>query len=161
MGGDGLLPGRPCSQTQPPNSLSHATHSLSPTVCGGLLADGSEPTSTFTSASDAYDISSNSDVTLNQPMRVDILASSAPAHPQVGEAVMWVNGGWQRLNANFFRAGDRRLVSLTRVPGTVGVAHRRLQAPSGEAVTRGRNVFYMRPSATNPFSAERSACMSC
>jgi len=126
-----------------------------------LLADAAEPTGKFTSASDAYDISFNSDGTLNQPMRVDILASSAPAHPQVGEAAMWVNSGWQRLNANFFRAGNRRLVSLTRVPGTLRVAHRRLQAPSGEAVTRGRNVFYMRPSATNPFSAERSACMSC
>ena len=74
-------------------------------------------------------------------MRLEIAAASAPAHPQVGEAVMWVGGAWQRLNANFFRAGDRKVIALTRSTGTVRAAHRRLQTTVGDAVARGRGVF--------------------
>jgi len=102
----------------------------------------SDPGGNFTSASEAFAVTfDNSAVTLTVPMRVEITASTPPVHPQVGEAVSLVNGSWQRLSANFYRASDRKLVALTRSPGTLRVAHRRLQATTGEAVTRGRDVF--------------------
>ncbi len=120
----------------PPGALSADTRVLVERRSG--LPD---PGGNYKSASDAYDIRFDGGATLSQPMRLEIAAARAPAHPQVGEAVMWVDGAWQRLDANFFRAGDRTVIALTRSAGTVRAAHRRLQATMGDAVARGRGVF--------------------
>lgn len=104
-------------------------------------ADAPLPAAPFSSTSDAFEIRLEPPVELSQPMRIELATGSAPAHPQVGEALMLGTGGWQRLPASFFRKGENRVVTLSRSVGTVRAAHRRLQAESGEAVARGREVF--------------------
>lgn len=104
-------------------------------------ADAPLPAGAFSSASDAFEIRLDPPVELSQPLRIEIAASSAPAHPQVGEALVLGTNGWQRLPASFFRNGENRVVTLSRSTGTVRAAHRRLQAETGAAVARGREVF--------------------
>lgn len=120
----------------PPGALSADTE-----VSVERVAGAPERTGATRSASEAYSIRFGTGVTLAQPMRLEIAAASAPAHPQVGEVVMLDGGSWQRLAANFFRARDRTVLALTRTPGTVRAAHRTLQAATGDAVARGRDVF--------------------
>ncbi len=79
---------------------------------------------------------------LTMPVSIAISADPAPVHPQIGEIAVKERNRWQRLNANFYRASDTTVVSLTdRMRGKYRVVHRRLQALSGPAVERGRDVL--------------------
>ena len=79
---------------------------------------------------------------LSQPMTIAIAADPAPVHPQLGEIAVRQGKDWQRLNANFYRASDATVVSLSQhTRGKYRVMHRSLQSLAGPAVDRGRDVL--------------------
>lgn len=76
------------------------------------------------------------------PITLEISADPTPTHPQLGEIAIKEKGRWQRLDANFYRASDTTVVSLTdQIRGKYRVMHRQLQTVSGPAVERGRDVL--------------------
>lgn len=79
---------------------------------------------------------------LTMPISIKIFADPAPIHPELGEIAVQERNRWQRLDADFYRASDTTVVSLSdRLRGKYRVLHRRLQATSGPAVDRGRDVL--------------------
>jgi hypothetical protein len=79
---------------------------------------------------------------LSQPIQLELPASPAPAHPQLGEIARLSGGAWQRLAASYYRASTQVVVALTaEVSGTYRVMLRSLQRTSGEAADRGFQVF--------------------
>ena len=85
---------------------------------------------------------SRAQLQLEMPITLEISADPIPTHPQLGEIAIKRKGRWQRLNANFYRASDTTVVSLTdQIRGKYRVMHRRLQTVSGPAVERGRDVL--------------------
>lgn len=108
-----------------------------------------------TAASQAYDIklreASGADddadaedgLTLSHPMTMAIVANPAPVHPQLGEIAVRTDDRWQRMRANFYRASDSTVVTMTRrTAGKFRVMHRALQARSGPDVERGRDLYF-------------------
>lgn len=135
-GGTMDVPGGELRLVIPPGALSADT-----TVRVQRADGGPGPAAPLTAGGRAYTINLANGVTLSQPMRVELSAQVAPVHPQIGEVAQLVNGQWQRLAANFYRASDQRVIALTQTPGTVRAVNRRLQAASGDEVTRGRDIF--------------------
>jgi hypothetical protein len=81
-------------------------------------------------------------VTLSQPMQIEIAATPAPVHPQLGEIARLSGKTWQRLAANFYRPATHVVVALTtEVSGTYRATLRTLQRTTGPAVDRGFQVF--------------------
>lgn len=81
-------------------------------------------------------------VELNAAATLSVRARSAPTHPQLGELARTAGNAWERLQANFFRAADGRVLALTRHTNeTYRVMFRRLRTESGPAVARGFDVF--------------------
>ncbi|MEE9354898.1 MAG: c-type cytochrome [Methylococcaceae bacterium] len=80
---------------------------------------------------------------LKKPMKIEIAANPAPVHPELGEIAVRKRGGWQRMQANLYRPSDATVVTLTkRTRGAFRVVYRKLQVKSGEAVERGRHLFF-------------------
>lgn len=80
--------------------------------------------------------------TLAQPIELELAASPAPVHPQLGEIARLSGGAWERLPASFHRPSTHVIVSLTtEVSGTYRATLRSLQRSSGAAVDRGFQVF--------------------
>lgn len=81
-------------------------------------------------------------LTLNAPMKIEIATERAPLHPQIGEIAVYRDGAWPRMMANFYKASTNSVVTRTRnIKGEYRAAHRTLQARSGPAVERGRELF--------------------
>jgi hypothetical protein len=79
---------------------------------------------------------------LIQDATIELRARVVPQHPQLGEIARTAVRGWERLQANFFRASDRKVLALTRRTNeTYRVMFRRLRTASGPAVARGFDVF--------------------
>jgi len=80
---------------------------------------------------------------LTQPMKIAIAADPAPVHPQLGEIAVHQRGGWQRMMVHLYRPSDATVVTLTkRTRGEFRVVHRTLQARTGPAVKRGRDLYF-------------------
>lgn len=83
------------------------------------------------------------EIELAQPMTIALAADPAPVHPQLGEIAILKDEKWLRLRANFYRASEQTVVALTkRTKGKFRVIHRTLQARSGAAVERGRDLYF-------------------
>ncbi len=81
-------------------------------------------------------------VTLKAPATLALRARTAPIHPQLGEVARTTGNAWERLQANFYRAGERRVLALTtHTNETYRVMFRQLRTESGPAVSRGFDVF--------------------
>ena len=80
---------------------------------------------------------------LIRPMQIAIVADYDPVHPQLGEIARVEDDAWQRMEANFYRASSSTAVTLTkRTRGNYRVVFRTLQARSGPAVERGRELYF-------------------
>ena len=81
-------------------------------------------------------------VALQAPATLELRTAVAPRHPELGEIAHVAAGGWERLPANFYRAGDGKVLALTtRTDETYRVVLRNLQTASGDGVRRGFDVF--------------------
>jgi len=79
--------------------------------------------------------------TLGDPVTVELRADRTPVHPELGEVAEF-DSGWQRLDASFYRASDRTVVSQTEdLPATLRVVFRSLQRASGPGVAAGLAVL--------------------
>jgi hypothetical protein len=129
------------SLTIPPGALS-SNASLVITAVSDPLTPGANQAA----ASGAFAISltsiSGAPLTIGEDLVLQMAASPAPAHPQLGEIAKLSGTDWERLRANFFRPSDNSVVSLISDPnGTFRVLHRTLQTTSGPAVATGFEVF--------------------
>ncbi len=82
---------------------------------------------------------------LNAPMQIEITATTAPVHPQIGEIATRRHRAWPRMMANFYKASTNSVVTQTkRTRGKYRVAHRMLQARAATdaAVVRGRELYF-------------------
>jgi len=81
-------------------------------------------------------------VQLKAPATLEILARTAPVHPQLGEIARTAGRAWERMPSSFFRAADRKVLALTSFTDeTYRVTFRALQTATGPAVARGFGVF--------------------
>lgn len=119
----------------PPGALDRDT-----TVTLRRARGGTPDGSALQSNGSAYEVDLGG-ATLSVPMTVEIAAAQAPTHPELGEIATLGDDGWARLPANFYRAGDGRVVGLASAGGRFVPVLRRLQAMSGASVERGRQVF--------------------
>ena len=75
-------------------------------------------------------------------MVLEMVADTAPVHPQVGEIAQLDGINWQSLDANFFRASQNTVVAFARVASaTFRVVHRSRQLATGPGVAAGLDVF--------------------
>lgn len=84
-------------------------------------------------------------LSLDAPMQIEITATTAPVHPQLGEIATRRNGGWPRMMANFYKASTNSVITQTKnTRGKYRVAHRTLQSRSATdpAVVRGRDLYF-------------------
>ena len=96
--------------------------------------------------SDSYSVSlraaDGSAVSLAEPIKVALRADTQPTHPDLGEIAIFTEGQWQRGGPSFFRKASQSAVGLSSEPeATYRVVFRSLQAESGDAVDRGREVL--------------------
>jgi len=85
------------------------------------------------------------DFILNTPMLIEIAATQAPVHPQIGEIAIRRDGKWRRMMANFYKASTNSVVTRTKnVKGKYRVVHRTLQArdTNDADVVRGRDLYF-------------------
>lgn len=104
------------------------------------------PGANQTPQSDAYATTffplASGGVKLESPATLEMRARAAPTHPQLGEVARIESGAWKRLQANFWRAADRKVLALTtQTNETYRVVFRSLRTSSGAAVPRGFDVF--------------------
>jgi len=82
---------------------------------------------------------------LNAPMLIEITATTAPVHPQIGEIAIRRNHQWPRMMASFYKASNNSVVTRTKnTRGKYRVAHRTLQARNANDadVIRGRDLYF-------------------
>lgn len=129
------------SLTIPPGALS-ADARLVVTAVSAPLPPGAGQAA----ASGAFTVTlaslSGAPLAIGENMVLEMAASPAPVHPQLGEIARLSGAGWVRLPSSFFRASDSTVVSLVSdANGTFRVLHRTLQTASGPAVAAGFEVF--------------------
>ncbi len=84
-------------------------------------------------------------LTLDTPMQIEIAATTAPVHPQIGEIAIYRNHEWPRMMANFYKASSNSVITRTKnTHGKYRVAHRTLQARNATDadVVRGRDLYF-------------------
>ncbi|HEY7771876.1 MAG TPA: hypothetical protein VIC26_01750 [Marinagarivorans sp.] len=101
---------------------------------GGTLAD------TMSAAGDAYELRFDNDATLTDDIKIQVALDFAPTHPELAEVAVYKDDQWQRANANFYRASDMMVVTMTQATMIQPVL-RRLQKTDGDGVARGQNIF--------------------
>jgi hypothetical protein len=133
--------------TIPPGALTHDAKLrviLSPSGQGRL-------TEIQTSASNTYIVKLKKDgnsgrngkLEITQPIKLGIKADFDPMLHQLGEIAFKENGRWQRMRANVYQRSNSTVVTLTtQTRGEYRVIHRTLQAQAGEAVERGRELYF-------------------
>ncbi len=73
---------------------------------------------------------------------LEMVADTAPVHPQLGEIAQLVGSDWEALDANFFRASQNTVVALTRLTdATFRVILRDRKLATGPGVAAGLDVF--------------------
>ncbi len=97
------------------------------------------PSGNLASAGDAFNIDLSA--SLNAAMQIDMLIDLPPTHPTLAELSVFENDVWNSTNANFFRKSDNTLIGLVNSGGVYQAAYRTLQTESGDAVTRGEDIF--------------------
>jgi hypothetical protein len=97
--------------------------------------------STLVTNGTPYTVSFSNAATLSAPMTVELTATSAPTHPQLGEIATDSSGTWARVQSSFFVHSDNHVIGVTSTPGTFVPVMRTLQALSGASVTRGQDTF--------------------
>lgn len=102
---------------------------------------GSPSNASYTANGTAVEITIDGNPTLSAPMQIELASASMPTHPQLGEMAVVTGGTWTRLQSNFFRASDKRVVAFTRTGGTFAPMLRRLQVMTGASVARGQDTF--------------------
>ncbi|VAW51139.1 hypothetical protein MNBD_GAMMA06-1822 [hydrothermal vent metagenome] len=84
-------------------------------------------------------------LTLDKPMQIEITATDAPVHPQIGEIAIYRDNAWPRMMANFYKASTNSVITRTKnTKGKYRVAHRTLQArdATDADVVRGRDLYF-------------------
>ncbi len=99
-----------------------------------------------TVASDAFQITlvstAGQPLSLTTPMTIQLTATTAPVHPQLGEIARLSGSTWERLSTSFFTPSTGRVFSQTLMTtGTFRVVHRTLQRTIGANVAEGLDVF--------------------
>ncbi|MEW6718941.1 MAG: hypothetical protein AB1346_00670 [Thermodesulfobacteriota bacterium] len=85
---------------------------------------------------------SGAPLTFGAGIVLELAASPAPVHPQLGEIARLSGTAWERLPANFFRSSNSTVVALVADPnGTFRVMHRTPQTATGPGVAAGFDVF--------------------
>jgi mono/diheme cytochrome c family protein len=98
------------------------------------------------SASPAFEVklttAAGAPVALGSPMTVEVAATPAPVHPQLGEVNVLAGGAWQRIHASFWKPSAGRVLALTSASsGTFRAVLRSRQLASGPGVAAGFRVF--------------------
>lgn len=79
---------------------------------------------------------------LGVPMTVEVAASPAPAHPQLGEVNVLSGGAWQRIHASFWKPSAGRVLALTSASsGTFRAVLRTRQLATSAGVAAGFDAF--------------------
>jgi mono/diheme cytochrome c family protein len=79
---------------------------------------------------------------LGSPMTVELAATPAPVHPQLGEVNVLSGSAWQRIHASFWKPSAGRVLALTSAPsGTFRAVLRSRQLASGAGVAAGFDAF--------------------
>ncbi len=99
-----------------------------------------------TAASQAFRVTltdnSGAPAVLMDDMVIEMVADTAPVHPQLGEVALQDGTTWVGLDANYFRSSENIVVALTRQnAGTFRVILRNRRLATGQAVADGLEVF--------------------
>lgn len=115
------------------------------------LNESGKLTKTQTSASDTYIVklkrsghgSAKGKLKITQPIEIGIKADFEPMPNQLGEIAFKEGRRWQRMQANVYQRSNSTAITLTtQTKGRYKVMHRTLQAQSGAAVERGRDLYF-------------------
>ncbi len=99
-------------------------------------------------------------VTILEPITIALAADPLPIHPQIGELARFIGKGWKgewrRMMTNFYRPSTGMVASLTKLAVLkLKVRHRTLQAATGPAVERGKDMYFNKTWGAEPMWTDR------